>query len=232
MTTDTNYWVVVPAAGSGSRMQQALPKQYLSICGRTVIEHTLAVFIANSNVTQVTVCLSAEDQRFRQLKLPQKVVSTVGGASRAHSVLNGLLSLSAKDNDWVLVHDAARPCFTHALLSRLIDELAEDDVGGILAVRAKDTLKQASAEPRIECTIDRANIWHAQTPQMFRYGLLKRALSDALAAGATITDEASAMEWAGHKPKLVAGDARNIKVTTPDDLVFAEFLLQSKGSTL
>ena len=237
-------WVVMPAAGSGSRMQQSLPKQYLSISGLAIIEHTIKVFLDNHEIQKIIVPLAENDQRFCQLNIAKdpRVTTTVGGSSRAHSVLNGLTALCAegspsivkdsqplvKDSDWVLVHDAARPCLSRASLEHLIHSLRDDDVGGILAVLAKDTLKRASKTQSIMATVDRSDIWQAQTPQMFRYGILRAALTSAIERDVDITDEASALEYLGYQPKLVVGDARNLKVTTPEDLALAEFLLNTK----
>lgn len=222
-------WVIVPAAGSGSRMQQSIPKQYLNLGGRTVIEHTLAVFINRADITNVTVCLPADDQTFQTLEISthEKVAVTLGGESRAQSVLNGLRSIKASSKDWVLVHDAARPCLSRQLLDELIEQLQNDEVGGILAMPAKDTLKRSDANGLIEQTVDRAVIWQAQTPQMFRFGILIDCLARALQDGKDVTDEASALEAFSYKPRLVKSDARNLKITTPEDLAFAEFLVKT-----
>jgi 2-C-methyl-D-erythritol 4-phosphate cytidylyltransferase len=262
-------WVVMPAAGAGSRMQAIVPKQYLSINGAAIIEHAIKVFLDNHEIQRIMIPLAENDQSFSQLNIAKnrRVATTAGGSSRAHSVLNGLNALSAegshllvkdseslvkdseslvkdseslvkdspslvkdspslvKDSDWVLVHDAARPCLSSALLEHLIDSLRDDEVGGILAVPAKDTLKRASKTQTIMATVDRSDIWQAQTPQMFRYGILKAALTSAIEQNLNITDEASALEYMGYQPKLVVGDAKNLKVTTPEDLALAEFLL-------
>ncbi len=230
----TNFWVVLPAAGSGSRMKNATPKQYLTINNTTVIEHAVKVFLDNSEVKMLMICLQTGDRRFGDTRLAEhpKVETTLGGESRAESVLNGLLALRAHEHDWVLVHDAARPCLSNHLLERLIEQLRDDDVGGLLAVPAKDTLKQASQNQRSLATLDRSTIWQAQTPQMFRYGVLRESLIRALKQGVDITDEASAVEASGYQPKLVEGDARNLKVTTPDDLQLAEYLLTVEQSVL
>ena len=226
-----NIWVVIPAAGSGQRMQATLPKQYLPLNGQTIIEHTLDIFLNSQDVKSILVCLAEEDQIWSSLPCAShpKIHTTAGGSSRAISVLKGLNALSetANDQDWVLVHDAARPCLPSAILQSMIEQLKSDEVGGILAIPAKDTLKQSYTDKpsKIKKTLDRSLIWQAQTPQMFRYKLLKDALSQAIESNIDITDESSALEWAGYQPCLVEGDARNIKVTTPDDLVFAEFLL-------
>lgn len=222
-------WVIIPAAGSGSRMQQTTLKQYLKLGERVVIEHTLAVFTERADVAGVTVCLPVDDQVFQTLEVAsnEKVSVTPGGESRAQSVLNGLRSLNAGSNDWVLVHDAARPCLTRHLLDQLIEQLADDEVGGILAVPAKDTLKRSDADGHIMQTIDRSVIWQAQTPQMFRFGILIDCLERALIDDIEITDEASALEAYSYKPRLVKSDARNLKITTPEDLVLAEFLVKT-----
>lgn len=228
--SEPKLWVVIPAAGSGSRMQQVHPKQYLSIQGMTIIEHTLNVFLAKPEIEHVMVCIAKSDRHFNQLTVADnpRVATTLGGSSRALSVLNGVNALAADEQDWVLVHDAARPCLSMSLLDTLIQQLRNDEVGGILAVPANDTLKRANAEQRVESTIDRSIIWQAQTPQMFRYGLLKSAISHAISNDIELTDEASALESIGYMPKLVKGDARNLKVTTANDLDLAEFLLNSK----
>lgn len=234
MSSAVKYWVIIPAAGSGSRMQSDIPKQYLEILGKTIIEHTISVFLGSEKIQQVMVCLPAEDTVFSNLGVAQspKVSTTQGGSSRAESVFNGLQALSADEQDWVLVHDAARPCFSSELLETLLTELVEDEVGGIVAVPAKDTLKLADPDNRINSTVDRSTIWQAQTPQMFRYHLLKESLGLALSQSVEITDEASAIEWAGYQPKLIEGDARNLKVTTSEDLALVEFLLGAKASTI
>jgi len=228
---ENNTWVVIPAAGSGQRMQAALPKQYLELNDRTILEHTLDIFLKRDDIAKVVICLAEDDSVWATLACASnsKVDAVLGGETRALSVLNGLdaLSEAANDNDWVLVHDAARPCLRDDVLQSMLEQLQHDDVGGILAIPAKDTLKQSFSDtlPRIEKTLDRSHVWQAQTPQMFRYKLLKDALKQALESKVNITDESSALEWAGYQPRLIEGDSRNLKVTTPDDLVFAEFLL-------
>jgi len=210
-------------------MQQSIPKQYLSLDGKAVIEHTLGVFVDRSDIWSVTVSLPADDQRFKTLRIADhnKVSVTAGGESRAHSVLNGLKSIDASAQDWVLVHDAARPCLSAELLDSLLAQLAHDDIGGILAMPAKDTLKRSNESGHIAETVDRSVIWQAQTPQMFRFSVLFECLERSLADGIEITDEASALEAFGYKPKLVKSDARNLKVTTPEDLAIAEFLVKT-----
>lgn len=217
------FWVVVPAAGVGSRMQADRPKQYLLWGQRTLIEHTLDCFLDQSDLRGLVVSLSATDSWWPELPcaVDARITRVTGGRERAESVLNGLAALrelGAADADWVLVHDAARPNLANADLQHLLTTLADDPVGGLLAVPVRDTLKQIGTDGRVTTTPDRALFWQAYTPQMFRLGPLQQALSDALAAGAQITDEASAMEWAGHAPLLVEGRADNIKITRPEDL--------------
>lgn len=223
------HWVVIPAAGVGTRMQADRPKQYLPLRGKTVIEHTLACFTHHPAIAGIVVALSAADPYWPGLHLDSAVPLRLaaGGAERCHSVLNALhlLAQQADANDWVLVHDAARPCLARSDLDRLCTELQDDAVGGILAVPVRDTMKRADGEGRIHATEDRNGLWHALTPQMFRLGLLTDALEQALADGFVVTDEASAVEHAGLKPKLVEGRADNIKVTRPEDLALAEFFL-------
>ena len=218
-----SFWVVIPAAGVGSRMQADRPKQYLPLGGRCLIEHTLDCFLGQPGLLGLVVCLSADDGWWPGLTCAAdpRITRADGGGERADSVLNGLhklLTLGAAEDDWVLVHDAARPNLAESDLHKLLHTLRDDPVGGLLAVPVRDTLKQAGVDGRVSSTPDRSLFWQAYTPQMFRLGALRSALSDALAAGATITDEASAMEWAGQAPRLVEGRSDNIKVTRPEDL--------------
>ncbi len=220
---------LVPAAGAGSRMQSVCPKQYLRLHGEPLIAHTLRALARESRIASIVVVVSPDDAHWDNYDWSEWQgrlrVLRCGGAMRAQSVLNGLdaLSTDISDDTWVLVHDAARPCLPHEALSRLIDNVQHDAVGGLLAVPVADTLKRADAEGRVAATEPRAGLWQAQTPQMFRYGLLKRAL---LPAGADITDEASAIEHLGLKPLLVEADSRNLKVTQPRDLQLASLILE------
>lgn len=219
-------WAVVPAAGSGQRMGETIPKQYLKIRNKTLIEHTLDLLVGAAKIDHVLVCTAPDDELWPALNL--NFETTLGGDSRAQSVMNGLLAIAdrAKPDDWVLVHDAARPCLGLGDLNRFIDQVSYHPVGGIMAMPCKDTLKLAKpGRNEIAETIDRSLVWQAQTPQMFRYQLLREALSQALAKQHVVTDEASAMELAGYSPLLIAGDASNLKVTTPEDLKLAAFLL-------
>ncbi|NQD92142.1 2-C-methyl-D-erythritol 4-phosphate cytidylyltransferase [Pseudomonas sp. CrR25] len=217
------FWVLVPAAGIGSRMAADRPKQYLPLAGQTILEHSLACFLDHPQLQGVVVSLAVDDPYWPTLACAQdaRIERADGGRERADSVLSGLLRLNelgAREQDWVLVHDAARPNLARSDLDLLLAELADDPVGGLLAVPARDTLKRAGADGRVRETVDRAVIWQAYTPQMFRLGLLHRALAEALVAGVVITDEASAIEWAGYAPRLIEGRADNLKVTRPEDL--------------
>lgn len=224
------YFAIVPAAGSGSRFGAEKPKQYLSLLGRPLIHHTLAVLVACPEIERVWVVLSpgdAEWSRHDWSDLGAKLETVrCGGATRADSVGNGLraAAMVAADDDWVLVHDAARPCLSADMLAALLRELADDPVGGILAVPVADTLKRADAEQRVAATEPRDGLWQAQTPQMFRYGRLAEALENCRA----VTDEAGAIEAMGLKPKLVKGDSTNLKVTFPADLALAAMILRGR----
>lgn len=218
---------LVPAAGSGSRFGSAGLKQYSLLAGRPMLYHAVERLLAAPEVEMAFVVLAPADTEFRKYDwsaLGERLAPLYcGGASRRESVLNGLVAAaSAVDpNDWILVHDAARPCLGTPELRRLIDAVAQDEVGGILAVPVADTLKRADDERRILATEPRDGLWQAQTPQMFRHGMLLRALRDAVHA----TDEAGAVETLGYRPKLVEGSTKNLKVTFASDLEIAESLL-------
>lgn len=226
------YWAVVPAAGSSRRMAGAtLPKQYLQLAGRSVIEWALAPFLERSDCERIVVALAGEDRHWSQQPLARhpKIVTVTGGAQRVDSVRAGLHALAsqASERDWVLVHDAARPCLRAADLDRLIVELGDDSLGGLLAAPVVDTLKRGDAGDRVQETVARAALWRALTPQMFRYAVLDRALRAAQEAHATPTDEAQAVEALGLQPRLIRGDPDNIKITLPEDVERAARLLQS-----
>lgn len=228
--TTPSFWLVIPAAGIGSRMQADCPKQYLTVSGQTILELTLTCFLEHPSLRGIVLALAEHDEWWPDLPFAtdSRIQTVIGGAERADSVLNALLALEsrgAQANDWVLVHDAARPLLAREDLERLLNRLANDPVGGLLAVPARDTLKQVSFDGSVLKTIDRSVIWHALTPQMFRLGLLQRALADALQSGVMVTDESSAMEWAGFAPKVVEGCANNIKITRPEDLKMLQTLL-------
>ncbi|WP_316903036.1 2-C-methyl-D-erythritol 4-phosphate cytidylyltransferase [Ralstonia mannitolilytica] len=230
-------FALIPSAGTGSRAGGDLPKQYQSIGGRPMLWHTAQAFLASAEIDTVLIVTTpgAEPlvQRFPGcgFDAPRLVEVDCGGDSRHASVMHGLAALrglGAQDGDWVLVHDAARPGLTPALVARLIAAVEAQGVqaaGGILALPLADTLKRADGTQHIDATIQREGLWQAQTPQMFPLGLLERALRGALAQHRIVTDEASAMEASGHKPLLVAGALRNFKVTYPDDFALAEAIL-------
>ncbi|MFY2764200.1 2-C-methyl-D-erythritol 4-phosphate cytidylyltransferase [Arenimonas sp. MALMAid1274] len=222
-------WAVVPAAGRGSRFGGERPKQYLSLAGRTLLEHSLRAVLSHDDVDGVMVALSPDDRDWpgwRDLG-GKPVLTCIGGAERADSVLAGLQALpgTVSEDQWVLVHDAARPCLRALDLARLLTVGQADPVGALLAAPVRDTLKRADRVGRSQSTEPRDWLWRALTPQLFRRGGLTRALEAALRAGVRVTDEAMAMERLGLKPCLVEGSEDNIKVTTPADLALAEFIL-------
>jgi 2-C-methyl-D-erythritol 4-phosphate cytidylyltransferase len=226
----SEFHALVPAAGSGSRMGSELPKQYLDLAGRPMIYHALTTLCASTDISAVFVVLAPDDEHFRRFdwshcgdKLEPLYC---GGATRAESVMNGLMAAELAPDEWVLVHDAARPCLSDAQLAKLIAEVRDDAVGGILAVPVADTLKRADAMQRIAHTEDRNGLWQAQTPQMFRTELLLQALNQAR----DVTDEASAIEALGLHPRLVESESANFKVTYPQDIKLAELLLSQKNS--
>lgn len=226
---------VLPAAGIGARMGGDTPKQYLEIGGTTLLEHSLRALLACEQLSTVAVPLHPEDSYADSITLlgDSRVRRLTGGRERADSVLAGLhaLSLEAADADWVLVHDAARPCVTPADIDGLIAAVTGAACGGILAQPLVDTVKQATADGRVSATLDRSTLWRAQTPQMFRLGELRDALQRALGEGLAITDEASAMELSGYPVQLVAGPASNLKVTLPEDLALAAWYLSRNRSS-
>jgi 2-C-methyl-D-erythritol 4-phosphate cytidylyltransferase len=221
----SEFHALVPAAGFGARMGIELPKQYLDLAGQPMIWHAVTTLCACPDIKTVSVVLAPDDEYFARYDWSHCAGKLAplycGGTTRAESVANGLLVSELEPDDWVLVHDAARPCLTQALLNKMIAELRDDPVGGILAVPVADTLKRADTRQRIACTEPREGLWQAQTPQMFRAGLL----AGALARCKTVTDEASAIEAIGLQPKLVASDTGNFKVTYPQDIVLAALLL-------
>jgi 2-C-methyl-D-erythritol 4-phosphate cytidylyltransferase len=222
------FHVIIPAAGVGNRMANVLPKQYLQLAGKPMISHVIQVFFNNPRITSIHLALSPEDEFWRTLTLnPESKLHLhyTGGASRSETVLNTLQAIDADDNDWILVHDAARPGLSASLLNHLLDTLENDEVGGLLAMPVADTLKKSDELNRAEKTVSRQNLWQAQTPQMFRFVTLKNALTD---FDGTPTDEAEAIEALGLKPKLVQGELANLKVTYPQDLEVLEALFKQK----
>ncbi|MCY0388153.1 2-C-methyl-D-erythritol 4-phosphate cytidylyltransferase [Robbsia sp. Bb-Pol-6] len=256
LRVNDRLFALIPCAGSGMRAGGGLPKQYRTVAGRNLLHHTLAAFDACSEFAQTLVVLAADDTGFdpRRFTGLRYAVRRCGGASRQVSVQNGLLTLmrefGARDTDWVLVHDAARPGITPGLIRALIAAVSGDAIGGIVALPVADTIKRSApagdpgdpggapgtgskignaagsdSVPRIRATESRDHLWLAQTPQMFRLGLLRGALDTAARNGSVVTDEASAIEALGHAPLLVRGNLRNFKVTYPEDFELAESVL-------
>lgn len=232
MNDTPSIWAIVPAAGKGTRMGAALPKQYLPLAGKTVIEHTLERLLSLKQLQQIVVALNPTDQCWQDLPVAnaQRIAAINGGSERSESVLNGLYDLDGQADklDWVLVHDAARPCILPDSVAELINSVGDHLIGGILGVPVSDTLKQVNSHYGIEGTVDRRLVWHAQTPQLFRYGVLRDALESARRENRAITDEASALEAMGYCPRMVEGRSDNIKVTRPDDLWMAEMIMKSQ----
>lgn len=227
------FWAVVPAAGVGRRMGSQVPKQYLAINGEAVLERTLHRLLSIECLDGITVALGSEDEFWPDLGASRdpRVRIAPGGNERADSVLSALKSLEslASPDDWVLVHDAARPCITQTDILKLIKALEHDHVGGILAIPVSDTLKTVE-NGLITGSPDRRLVWRALTPQMFRYGVLTQALEDAALKGKAVTDESSAVEMAGHLPKVVEGRSDNIKITQPEDLRLAAYFLEAQDA--
>lgn len=231
---DPNYWAIVPAAGSGSRMGSHRPKQYLHLQGKPILQHTLERLSSSPKIMGIVVCVADNDRYWETLTLPKSVKRVSGGMERCHSVLNGLQALQqyAQPDDWVLIHDAARPCVRPVDIEKLMTQLAHHPVGGLLAIPVRDTMKRAwnhEREKTVEKTISREGLWHALTPQMFRLKALSKALQEALNCGELVTDDAQAMERQGLHPVLIEGHADNIKVTHPQDLTLAELYLQQQN---
>lgn len=229
------YWAVIAAAGVGARMRARTPKQYLPLAGRCVIEHSLKLFCHHPSISAVVVVVARDDPHWAALRINSDapLYRVAGGAERCHSVLNGLDFLAdyAAADDWILVHDAARPCARDEDINRLMVALRDHPDGGLLAVPARDTMKRANADGTVRETVPRVALWHALTPQMFRFAALRAALRKTLDDGVLVTDEAGAMEYAGVAAVLVEGHADNIKITQPDDLPLAEFYLRQQESS-
>jgi 2-C-methyl-D-erythritol 4-phosphate cytidylyltransferase len=223
-------WAIVPAAGHGTRFGAGLPKQYVTVLGRPLLSWALSALLAEPRIEGIVVALAPGDRHWRNLPEADdpRVSHCLGGERRELSVANGLEALAgqASDSDWVLVHDAARPCLHGEDLDRLFTQLADDPVGGLLAAPVGDTLKRADAGGRAQETVPREHLWRAYTPQMFRFGLLVRALALCIERGRKVTDEAAAIETLGLRPRLVSGRTDNIKVTNPADAALAEAILR------
>lgn len=226
------FWAVVPAAGVGQRMASQTPKQYLPLLNKPIIEHTLQRLLDHSAISGVVVALGDHDEYWSDVKLQseKQVIRVDGGAERCHSVLNALNKLLqlADQDDWVLVHDAARPCLRHSDIDLLINRVEQQYIGGLLALPVRDTMKRQQDDQLVAETVDRKGLWHALTPQMFGLTQLRNAIADAIKTGSMITDESSAMELKGLQPLLVEGHEDNIKITRPADLKLAEMYLTAQ----
>lgn len=228
-----SVWVIVPAAGSGQRFGAECPKQYQRVAGRPLLAHVLDLLLTAPGIEGLVLATAANDTRWRDCVSEnngRRLITVTGGATRAASVRAALTALEgvAAAGDWALVHDAARPCLSPEDLAHLLAELRDDPVGGLLAAPVVDTLKRGDESGHVSATESRDGLWRALTPQMFRYDLLCSALDGALDAGVEVTDEACAMEWAGHAPRLVSGGVDNIKVTRAEDLALAEAILHAR----
>lgn len=223
-------WAIVPAAGVGKRMGQGVPKQYLEIFGRSVLEHSLSCLSQTHLFSGIVLAAKPGDGRANAIaSLFKNIIPAAGGFERVHSVRNALSELKdrAQPDDWVFVHDAVRPCLRAQDIVRLHEAISSHPVGGILATPLRETLKNAQ-DGQITETLCRSNLWQAQTPQAFRYGLLVEAINKALVDNAVVTDEASALELMGHSPLIVEGSSDNVKITFPEDLLYAEFILKQR----
>jgi 2-C-methyl-D-erythritol 4-phosphate cytidylyltransferase len=234
MKAAVRRWAIVPAAGRGDRFGGRTPKQYTALGGQPMLSWTLRALLAEPSITAIVVALAEGDRRWK--RLPEagnaRVGSCTGGPRREVSVSRALAALGdrARDSDWVLVHDAARPCLHHDDLEVLFLQLGDDPVGGLLAAPVSDTLKAEDSRGRVLRTVDRDGLWRALTPQMFRYGVLKRALAMCLERSRAVTDESSAIEALGLRPQLVRGRADNIKVTSAEDAALAAVILGARGA--
>ncbi len=220
------FHVIIPAAGIGTRMLNVLPKQYLPLAGKPIIAHIIKMFFNHPRIASIHLALSPDDKFWQSLSINMESrlhIHYTGGESRSETVLNTLNAMQIGDEDWVLVHDAARPGLTHEALNRLLVSLETDEVGGLLALPVADTIKKSNEINLVDQTISRQNLWQAQTPQMFRYAMLKQALSE---YEGLPTDEAEAIEALGFSPKLVHGELRNLKVTYPEDLALLEMIVE------
>jgi 2-C-methyl-D-erythritol 4-phosphate cytidylyltransferase len=236
MNMNHAIWAIVPAAGIGKRMQSDIAKQYLPLDGRPVLEYTVNTLLLNEHISGIIVAFQADDAYWPQIKIDshKPVLRTKGGNERADSVLNALDELERLDlfniDDWVMVHDAVRPCLQQRDINKLISDVGNNKNGGLLALPVRDTMKrqQDEATPAtVASTINRENLWHALTPQYFPAIALKNALLKAKQENLNVTDESSAMEMFGFSPRLVTGDETNIKITRPDDLKLAALYLSA-----
>lgn len=233
MMDKQKFWAVIPAAGVGKRMKADRPKQYLALHGRTVLEQTLSLFLEHPKLSGVVVAVTDGDPYWRELAITHsRLMVASGGEERCHSVLNALklLEHAADADDWVMVHDAARPCLRRDDLEHLISELSDHPVGGLLGLPVADTMKRTAADDTVIETVPREHLWRALTPQMFHFDELYTALESALNNSQIVTDEASAMELAGKAPKMIEGHGDNIKITRPQDLALAQLYLGQQNA--
>ena len=231
-------WAVLPAAGIGRRMGSSIPKQYLSIDGAPLILHSLRRLSAVKKIEKIVVVIHPEDSRWAELEksikeeFGNRIITVMGGDERYQSVLNGLTALTefAGKDDWVLVHDAVRPCVRTSDIENLIQKVSLHSIGGLLGSPVDNTLKRVDKELTVIETVDRESYWNALTPQMFRFALLKESIQTVVVSGEQVTDEAAAMEVAGFKPIMIAGQKDNIKITVEADLVLASQILKNQAS--
>ena len=231
-------WAVLPAAGIGRRMGSTIPKQYLSIDGVPLLLHSLRRLSAVKEIEKIVVVIHPEDSRWVELEgsiaveFENRIITVMGGDERYQSVLNGLTAMAefADDNDWVIVHDAVRPCVRTSDIENLISKVSLHPIGGLLGSAVDNTLKKVDADLTVIETVDRESYWNALTPQMFRFAALKESIEAVVASGEQVTDEAAAMEVAGFKPIMVAGSKDNIKITVESDLVLASQILKNQAS--
>jgi 2-C-methyl-D-erythritol 4-phosphate cytidylyltransferase len=233
----SSIWAVVPAAGIGKRMETNIPKQYLTLTGSTVLEHTLNRLLTAKQICGLVVALNDDDEYWDSVRLHSEkpVLKCNGGSLRCNSVLNALETLSQYDDfddkrDWVLVHDAVRPCVSLNDITALIEGVGSNESGGLLAIPVSDTVKRQADDQTVLATVERKDLWRALTPQFFPYGILKEALQKAVKDDVEVTDESSAMEYMGYKPLLIQGSVSNIKITRPGDLRLAEMYLAELNS--
>ncbi|VFP84538.1 2-C-methyl-D-erythritol 4-phosphate cytidylyltransferase [Candidatus Erwinia haradaeae] len=228
-TTLIDLVAIVPAAGNGRRMKSQFPKQYLTICGKTILEHSLDVLLQHPKIQRIVVALHPSDIHFQHLSLARdlRITTVQGGPQRTDSVLAALQA--SPPAEWVLIHDAARPCLRHEDLHRLLTLTISSQIGGILAVPVRDTIKRAiEGCNHIHYTVKREFLWHALTPQLFPRKLLRKCLEKVLSDGKDVTDEASALEYCGYYPELISGRSDNLKITHPEDLALAHFYITTR----
>ncbi len=232
MGPSQKYWAMIPAAGIGTRMGMDTPKQYLKLCGKCILEYTLELFCMHERIEGVIVVLAENDTYWETLPAAsnKKIQTTIGGVERCHSVQNGLKMLKdiASPDDWVMVHDAARPCLHIDDIDKLIQTMNAQSIGGILAIPVRDTMKRTGTINEVTETVSREGLWHALTPQMFQLSMLDSALEMAISNNVLVTDEAQAIEMTGERPVLVEGHPDNIKITHQSDLPLAELFLSRR----